>query len=400
MSTDRLTNVSDLKSIFVFDYYDFPLFFISKNTSTKKYYFFYFIDTEVYFFKELTRLDISLIFNGISIRNILQHFYDDGSLKIINFKSANNKVIEIRDFLINHDEAIEELFPEDNEFIEYDEINNLSFEELRLSFENYFPELFNVKDITLRLIDKENSNQLSADSVLTSIEYVKNIFNGIKSMLQDKNKFTDTNLDIAAFSRGSFKIDFTLSEEDQGNIFGNEVYFDEMISFMNFLDNPHKNEIGFDTSELIYKKEFILATNDYYKFLEEENLVAEFYNKDVEIGVLKESSNLSKNLSEMARIIREEEKVIIREEEYLNIKGEVLSANKSRNHFKIASDKYGDVSGIFEKELFKDIKASVKQITVSKRISARVNKIVENNSTNTINKVTYILMDFDIANRS
>ena len=256
-------------------------------------------------------------------------------------------------------------------------------------------ELFNVKDITLRLIDKENSNQLSADSVLTSIEYVKNIFNGIKSMLQDKNKFTDTNLDIAAFSRGSFKIDFTLSEEDQGNIFGNEVYFDEMISFMNFLDNPHKNEIGFDTSELIYKKEFILATNDYYKFLEEENLVAEFYNKDVEIGVLKESSNLSKNLSEMARIIREEEKVIIREEEYLNIKGEVLSANKSRNHFKIASDKYGDVSGIFEKELFKDIKASVKQITVSKRISARVNKIVENNSTNTINKVTYILMDFD-----
>ncbi len=395
MSTDRLTNVSDLKSIFVFDYYDFPLFFISKNTSTKKYYFFYFIDTEVYFFKELTRLDISLIFNGISIRNILQHFYDDGSLKIINFKSANNKVIEIRDFLINHDEAIEELFPEDNEFIEYDEINNLSFEELRLSFENYFPELFNVKDITLRLIDKENSNQLSADSVLTSIEYVKNIFNGIKSMLQDKNKFTDTNLDIAAFSRGSFKIDFTLSEEDQGNIFGNEVYFDEMISFMDFLDNPPKNEIGFDTSELIYKKEFILATNDYYKFLEEENLVAEFYNKDVEIGVLKESSNLSKNLSEMTRIIREEEKVIIREEEYLNIKGEVLSANKSRNHFKIASDKYGDVSGIFEKELFKDIKASVKQITVSKRISARVNKIVENNSTNTINKVTYILMDFD-----
>ena len=395
MSTDRLTNVSDLKSIFVFDYYDFPLFFISKNTSTKKYYFFYFIDTEVYFFKELTRLDISLIFNGISIRNILQHFYDDGSLKIINFKSANNKVIEIRDFLINHDEAIEELCPEDNEFIEYDEINNLSFEELRLSFENYFPELFNVKDITLRLIDKENSNQLSADSVLTSIEYVKNIFNGIKSMLQDKNKFTDTNLDIAAFSRGSFKIDFTLSEEDQGNIFGNEVYFDEMISFMDFLDNPPKNEIGFDTSELIYKKEFILATNDYYKFLEEENLVAEFYNKDVEIGVLKESSNLSKNLSEMTRIIREEEKVIIREEEYLNIKGEVLSANKSRNHFKIASDKYGDVSGIFEKELFKDIKASVKQITVSKRISARVNKIVENNSTNTINKVTYILMDFD-----
>lgn len=395
MSTDRLTNVSDLKSIFVFDYYDFPLFFISKNTSTKKYYFFYFIDTEVYFFKELTRLDISLIFNGISIRNILQHFYDDGSLKIINFKSANNKVIEIRDFLINHDEAIEELFPEDNEFIEYDEINNLSFEELRLSFENYFPELFNVKDITLRLIDKENSNQLSADSVLTSIEYVKNIFNGIKSMLQDKNKFTDTNLDIAAFSRGSFKIDFTLSEEDQGNIFGNEVYFDEMISFMDFLDNPPKNEIGFYTSELIYKKEFILATNDYYKFLEEENLVAEFYNKDVEIGVLKESSNLSKNLSEMTRIIREEEKVIIREEEYLNIKGEVLSANKSRNHFKIASDKYGDVSGIFEKELFKDIKASVKQITVSKRISARVNKIVENNSTNTINKVTYILMDFD-----
>ena len=142
MSTDRLTNVSDLKSIFVFDYYDFPLFFISKNTSTKKYYFFYFIDTEVYFFKELTRLDISLIFNGISIRNILQHFYDDGSLKIINFKSANNKVIEIRDFLINHDEAIEELFPEDNEFIEYDEINNLSFEELRLSFENYFPGTF------------------------------------------------------------------------------------------------------------------------------------------------------------------------------------------------------------------------------------------------------------------
>ena len=395
MSTDRLTNVSDLKSIFVFDYYDFPLFFISKNTSTKKYYFFYFIDTEVYFFKELTRLDISLIFNGISIRNILQHFYDDGSLKIINFKSANNKVIEIRDFLINHDEAIEELFPENNEFIEYDEINNISFEELRLSFENYFPELFNVNDITLRLIDKENSNQLSADSVLTSIEYVKNIFNGIKSMLQDKNKFTDTNLDIAAFSRGSFKIDFTLSEEDQGNIFGNEVYFDEMISFMDFLDNPPKNEIGFDTSELIYKKEFILATNDYYKFLEEENLVAEFYNKDVEIGVLKESSNLSKNLSEMTRIIREEEKVIIREEEYLNIKGEVLSANKSRNHFKIASDKYGDVSGIFEKELFKDIKASVKQITVSKRISARVNKIVENNSTNTINKVTYILMDFD-----
>ena len=88
MSTDRLTNVSDLKSIFVFDYYDFPLFFISKNTSTKKYYFFYFIDTEVYFFKELTRLDIFIIFIGIFFRYILQHFYVDGSLTIINFKRA------------------------------------------------------------------------------------------------------------------------------------------------------------------------------------------------------------------------------------------------------------------------------------------------------------------------
>ena len=68
-------DIESIEYLYIFDYYDFPLSFITKKINGK-YYFFYYLDFETYFVKALSIKDINLIFSDISTRSLLENFYN------------------------------------------------------------------------------------------------------------------------------------------------------------------------------------------------------------------------------------------------------------------------------------------------------------------------------------
>lgn len=80
-------NLEDVEYLLIFDYYDYPLSFISKKIKGI-YYFFYFIDYSTFFIKPLSIKDISLIFSGSGVKEILEEFEKASDFEIIQYVSS------------------------------------------------------------------------------------------------------------------------------------------------------------------------------------------------------------------------------------------------------------------------------------------------------------------------
>lgn len=390
MSVTNFTKYYNSDYIFIFDYYDIPLFFISKNEEQSSYYLFYFFDYNEYFFSELDKQKIELLFSGKDIRSILLELQKNESLSVMKFNDNDTELIPVEDFFNAISLSFEDVLPDEGEYIEFDRLTEKKYDELKDNYQEYFPEFFNLKDLTLRLVNQQNSNHFPVDIVLESINYIKKVFEDYKERLST-NK-SETTLEIAAISPGSLKIDFTLRDAPQMTLFEEVSNFDELIDFINNLKFGEGENLS--KQEIIINKSIINATNEFYNLLEDEKLSVEFISNNKVMTELRQSDEMKRNLKNFYDVIKEEIKDTIVTEEVLSIRGEVLSANKSRNHFKIKTLEYGDISGIFEKNLFKRIKNSEEQITVSKNISATLKKVVESQPEFSIMKVKYILESF------
>lgn len=393
MSKTKFLDYYNSEYIFIFDYYDIPLFYISKNQQNNSYYLFYFLDDNEYLFRRLNKKGIELLFSGIDIREILNSFYDENSLKILRFEEDDVEISSVEDYVTQNNMNLEDILPDEGEYIEYDIKNNMSNEDMKEQYQYFFPEFFNLKDLTLRLVDENNSNNLPVEIVLESIEYISKVFNHFKSRILEDGRMPSSNLKIAAFTEGSFKIEFKVEDDAQGSLFKDDINFDDMIAFINNLQFSESKL--YSKEEIIVNKSLITATNDFCEILEDENLNVEFFNNDKIVANLTTNSKKNKVLSNIYDTLKEEEKVVIIHEETFTVSGEVLSANKSRNNFKIATQQYGDISGIFEKHLFKRIKNSEEQITVSKDISATIKKVIEAHPEFSLEKVKFIMESFD-----
>ncbi|SML70297.1 RpiR family transcriptional regulator [Enterococcus faecium] len=89
---------SSLEYIFIFDYYDSPLFFISQSSENNRYYLFYSIDDDAYFFSELSASDINYLFMNPNGYDILHYLKDKSKLKfvLISKKSFNTIICQIK----------------------------------------------------------------------------------------------------------------------------------------------------------------------------------------------------------------------------------------------------------------------------------------------------------------
>ncbi|HEL1154603.1 TPA: hypothetical protein TVK01_001806, partial [Streptococcus equi subsp. zooepidemicus] len=72
-----MNNVFDFELVeylYIFDYYDIPLSFITKKIDDK-YYFVYAIDFDTFFVKPLSVKNLKLLFSNITTHELLQEFY-------------------------------------------------------------------------------------------------------------------------------------------------------------------------------------------------------------------------------------------------------------------------------------------------------------------------------------
>lgn len=362
----------DIEPLYIFEYYDSPIIFIS-NRIDEDYYFFYLIDDNQYFLKTLSAKDINLIFSSYYIKDFLDEFLKSDDFKIIEFKTDDKAILfTIDEFEKILGESIESCLPENEIRFEYEYVNKIPFLDLKDSYKNSFPELFNNQQLIFKLRDEKNSNTANPSVVLHAIELMKLYISEKKKYLNDHSIFPNENLVLLPFSPGSFNINFELSLPKEVSIFEeDQLDFDDFIMFIDSLgsDSP---EVIYE--ELIYESSTIIkAASEFYNEMKEYNLEVELLNHDKKLARIAPNPKIEKTLSELESISKtSEEGKEIREE--LKFKGEVLSATKKRNNISIALAG-SSVNASFKKELFKEIKDSIKPVTISKEISGIWEKI-------------------------
>ena len=365
-------NSNNIKPIFIFEYYDAPLAYISDKINGK-YYFFYFIDGNQYFIMPLTINNIHLIFSSQYIRDFFDSFLKDDNFKVIDFKTQDDAVLyNIDEFEKLSNTIIEDFLPESDQEFKYDFVNKESFESLKSKYKDFFPGLFNHKQMTIKMRDKQNSHSAVPSMVLKTIKMIEIFLSEQKVFLKNNNKFPIGSLSLLPFSPGSFNINFELLLPDKISLFEDEILnFDDFISFIDSLNTDSAEKIY---NDFIYESpDIVKAFSEFYKDMKEFNYQIEILDNKQKLSTFKISPKLDKTMEGLQSLSKKREDGR-KEIEILQFSGEVRSASKNRNTISIGLVG-GNVSAKFTEELFKEIKASDKSVTVSKEIRGQWEKI-------------------------
>lgn len=385
--------IDDIDYLFIFDYYDYPLSFISKKIEGN-YYFFYFIDDYTYFIKRLSIKDISLVFTDVSTRNILEEFKVAEDFNIMEYNTSSDKTLikTIAEYELEKNVNIEEFFPDEESKFEEDQISGKSFTLLKESYTEFFPDIFKNRDLTVKLIDKDNSNLSNPDIVISTIRLMESYFDGHKEHLGDSLIYPNDKLKMSPFSPGSFNINFKLSEPEETTLFEyhDSLNFDNFILFFDSLINVPP-EIVYE--DLIYEnKEIVKATEQFYHAIKKSNVKIELLNnKKTKFSTLSHSEKADKYFEEFASYASKSE-VVDTKEDILKFKGIVTSGSNTRNRITIELLS-GRISAKFSKELFKEIKDREKIISLSE-MKGKYKKIVSLDSDNNEIDVKYEIVEF------
>jgi len=380
--------LSKLEYIFIFDYYDQPLFFISKNSEDKKYYLFYSIDDNVYFFSDLSASDVDYFFKKPSGLEIINYLMDKSKMQLLLIDGETPRIENVSNYNQIFSEDISEALPDAIFPVEYDYVNKVSFDTIKENYKSYFDSLYDNDQLTLRIKDPNNSSTLDISIIYTVINFVNNTWEDISDRYTELGN--KKRLKMAAPASGSLKLEFELDSNEQINFFESDASFSMLFSF---IDNLSYNPI-YDKDKLIEDRKMIDEAAKLYEVIEKNNLSIDFISNDIKMSNLKKSEKIKSNLNNLVEKVEEEITRKTTTIEQISVDGEVLAANKSKNYFKIQSVASGDISGIFEKNLFKKIKSSEKQITISKKISASITKQTTTNIDTNETKVKYILDEF------
>lgn len=359
---------SDMEYIFIFDYYDTPLFFISQSRKNRNYYLFYSINDDAYFCSELSASDINYLFKNPNGYDILHYLKKKSKLNFVVLNSNSFDIKSLAEYTGTFNEDISEALPLEKFPIEFDFVHKLDFENISSNYRSYFPNVYANDQLTLRIKNKENSSSLNIDIIYSALEFIRSTWQDLTNRHAELG--IEKKLLMSAPKKGSLKLDFELEKDQQSGLFTDDASFSELIDFVDNLTYVPM----YDDEELLDERKLIEETVKLYKVIEENDLSIDFISNQVKLSNIKKSENIKRNLDAMLSNVNEkirERNVLIEE---IEIDGEVLAANKSKNYFKIRSVAQGDISGTFERSLFNQIKNSEVQITISKSIHAFITK--------------------------
>lgn len=358
-------NANSIDYKYIFEYYDFPLAFISDKIEDY-YYFFYFIDDNQYFIKPLSIKNIELIFSRTPIRDILNEFLKEDNFQVIEFVTESEaNLYTIKEFESYQSEVIEVCFPEPDLEFEYEYSRNLDFLEVVDTYKEDFSDIFYSKNLTIRLKDDINSHFALPEIVIGAIEFIKVYIEQNVSLLADSSIFPNDQLRIAPFSPGSFNVNFKLIKPDEVSIFEeNELYFDDFILFMDSIDTVD-SEILF--KELLHENKTILhASERFYKQVKDSQTEIEILSNSSKMVAITPSESVDRKFEELHALSQriDEADLLINDESF---EGIVKSANNTRNTVSI--EVLGSsIKAKFKKEIFQNIKDLKQSVSISKEI--------------------------------
>ncbi len=402
-------NYADLKkleTIYIFDVYDYPLFYISQSDNQVKYLH-YFIEEKddgetSWFFSRITNTELRKLINKkFSELSLLRHLLKQKRLNKLVISGGISSLAEKPELDVLDESSPELRFlPEDDFYVEYDHLSDTEFGEEVIT--EVDPSLFKVV-----LRDNNNSHDLPVDKFIDLCNFMK------KSFKQSVEKIANTlnvqaldpyvNLSISAIEPSSFAVWF----KTQDDIFDIATPSMSILSELIEEISDGKKEIIEEKLLLdhIYSVPMLQETNKFLKELKESEYTfsMEFTEKvsrnDRVIDFKKDSY---KYIDSIQDILRNRNESVT---ETVKIHGNLTSINLQRNFFRIdlPEENLLDVdfvSGKFTSALVKLLKSQDKRFIIPSSIEAELLVTSSYNYVDDEGKITYELLTFYQENLS
>lgn len=381
--------LKNMEIVRIFDYYNFPLFFISKSKDGLFFLNYYIQDDEWFFCRITNREYLSLIQQSISVLFFLNNLKDKRRLHILTTGDNVHDEQNINIALVDELNFDPESFPTEDFFVEYDYVTNTELMKVE-------EDIIDGAKFKMVLKDENNNHDISLDVLINVCSLFKELVNGFFTSLGEKmfsgGNGQRLNLKVDSLEPSSFGIWFTtessdlfsVSDKSINNLF---VALEDVVtkSQRDLLDQIEIDEIlSLDNLREIQKLFKEIRKNNYtFKLLgtkkgSRDRLEVSFDKNDYQKIDLINKLLVNKN--------EETEKII-------EVEGELISINIRRKTFKISlSDK--EIDGKLSNKLLKAMDNGELQFKIPSKIFGTLKEKIATNHLSEEQKIGYELLDF------
>ncbi|WP_342508290.1 hypothetical protein [Sporosarcina sp. FSL K6-2383] len=387
MRINKYSELEALEIVHIFDYYDFPLFFISKSLKSE-YYLNYYIEeiqehVDKWFFSRISNKErVNLIEQRISVVKLLNRLLKNGRLHHL-FIDSLLEASEVKIVLEVVDESNFEIdsYPEEDFVVDYDYISKESLNKVNETI---------IDSSRFKLVFKDESNNHDIDLNLF-MDLMQKFNKTYDGLLQLKNKLINErvidanysmNLKIDSFQPSSFGV-WLKTDPFEADLF--EIPERSLSSFYDLVNEVKENNGIVIEESLEVDEEYNIETiKDMKNFLKEISsnkltftLEAQNKSDNNEIKTVVFDKNNYSKIEVLNDILVKNSN---EKSEVIEIEGILTSINIPNNKFRLTSDEYGEIQGSMSKTLRDAVKDSFdQQFKVPGKIKTQIERKIINN---------------------
>lgn len=367
--------------IHVFEYYDFPLFFISKSPQGK-YYLNYYVkeiekNVDKWLFSRISNKErLDLINLKTKVKTLLNHLKSKRRLYhlIIDSNSVtSNDELELT--IVDSRNFDEKSFPLKDIHVEYDYVTDTELTKVEVEEDVIDSSRFKVV-----LRDDKNSHDISLDLFLDFLTNLKESINDIAydigSKLIGKVQKHEINLRVHSLQPSSFGV-WLITEPTETDLF--EVPEKSLNNLFELIDDIQRKSPDEIEEQVDIDEEYSIETIKSVK-----NLLKDIVDNDFSLTleantkvqmtpkeVIFDKSSYGK-IDILNNILKDKSQ---KHSEEVEVEGILTSINTSYNKFRISTTTIGDISGRMSTEMFKELKKDNNlQFKVPSLIKATITK--------------------------
>lgn len=393
-------DLKQLEIIHTFEYYDFPLFFISKSPTNELYLNYYVEEVEEnldkWLFSRITSKELkNLLELRLSVLEILNRMYSKKRLYYLYTNSTINQPNEdLKIEIVNTNNFDEESFPDEDFYVEYDYVTKQKLVKIEQS-------LIDSSRFKMVLKDERNSHDISLDLLLDIMANLKASINDIAydigSKLMDQKSTHAINLRVDSLQPSSFGI-WLKTEPLEVDLF--EVPEKSLNNLFELIDDIQSKDPGEIEEQIDIDEEYSIETiksvknllkdivDNNYSLVLQANTKSQMISREVKF----DKASYSK-LDVLNKILNDKSQKHIEE---IEVEGVLTSINTTYNKFRISTISLGDISGKMSTEMFRELKKNNNlQFRVPSLIKAIVKKEIVNDYLEEEYYEKYTLIHYD-----
>jgi len=384
-------NYEQLKSyemINVFEYYDFPLVFISKSPS-QKYYLNYYIEeledgSDKWFLSEISNMErLDILGQRTSLLELLTKLKETLRLRHL-IIAPEGETFKTEYDIVNNTNFDSDSFPEDDFYAEYDYLTKTELVKIE-------QETLNASKFKLVLKDIANSHDIGLDLFLDVLGNFKQALNGVAHDIGGLVENMSWKID--SLQPSSFGV--YLKAENNDLFHTSEKSLGKMFELIEQISTRTEETIEDAIDDGIYSMCTIKEVNMMLKVVRDNHYSFALETKaedETEVKV-KFDKDSYKKLDKISNFLLRTET----NSEKITVQGTLISIHSTSNKFNIKTPETS-YSGKMSKQLFQQVKTQERTFKVPNEITATLIKETSSDAQGGNVKVKYTLSEFNQIN--